>query len=170
MVINRFPDLTLAATLALSACTSPQLGGDGNTNFLGLGTKQTIGGVVGAAGGGLLGAQVGKSGSALNLAMVGLGVVGGGLLGSSIGKSLDEVDRQKAAAAAVKAEAAPIGKPIAWNNPATGHHGTVTAVRDGRNASTGQYCREFHTRVTVGDKTEQGIGTACRNPDGSWSM
>ncbi|MEI7605847.1 MAG: RT0821/Lpp0805 family surface protein [Rhodospirillaceae bacterium] len=162
--------LALTTALTSTACTSPQYGGDGTNNALGMGTKQTFGGILGAAGGGLLGAQVGKPGSALNLAMVGLGVVGGGLLGSSVGKSLDEIDRQKAAEAAKKAEVAPVGQTIAWNNPNTGHHGTVTAVRDGRNNATGQYCREFRTKVTVGDKSEQGVGTACRNSDGSWTL
>jgi surface antigen len=47
-----------------------------------------------------------------------------------------------------------IGETIAWNNPDTGHSGTVTATRDGY-ANNGDYCREFHRPVACGN-VEQG--------------
>ncbi len=34
----------------------------------------------------------------------------------------------------------------------------------------GQYCREFQQTVTIGGKTEEAYGTACRQPDGSWKI
>jgi surface antigen len=34
----------------------------------------------------------------------------------------------------------------------------------------GQYCREFTQSVTVGGKTEQAFGRACRQPDGAWKI
>jgi hypothetical protein len=32
------------------------------------------------------------------------------------------------------------------------------------------YCREFTQTVTIGNKTQQGWGTACLQPDGSWQI
>ena len=34
----------------------------------------------------------------------------------------------------------------------------------------GTYCREFQQTVTVGGRTEEAYGTACRQPDGSWKI
>ena len=65
----------------------------------------------------------------------------------------------------IQATAAPIGKTIAWNNRNTGNYGTVTPVREGTKASTGEYCREF--RRTIGG-TKQGYAVACRQGDGVW--
>jgi surface antigen len=42
-------------------------------------------------------------------------------------------------------------------------------VREGTSES-GKYCREFQQTVTIGGKTEQAYGTACRQPDGSWQI
>jgi hypothetical protein len=32
------------------------------------------------------------------------------------------------------------------------------------------YCREFQQSVTIGGVTQQGYGTACLQPDGSWEI
>ena len=34
----------------------------------------------------------------------------------------------------------------------------------------GRYCREFIQEIRVGNQVQQGYGTACRQPDGSWEM
>jgi len=141
-------------TLFTAACT-------------GHGPKETVGGLSGAALGGLLGAQFG-SGTG-KLATTGAGVLIGALVGSQIGKGLDDVDKLKANQAIQGAQVAPLNQTIAWNNPETGNSGTVTPVRDGT-TSTGAYCREFQQTVTVGGKTEEAYGTACRQPDGSWQI
>ena len=133
----------------------------------GQGEKQTLGTLGGAALGGLLGSQFG-SGSG-QLAATGAGVLIGALVGSEIGRSMDEVDRLKANQAINTAQAAPLGETIAWNNPETGNLGTVTPIRDGT-SSSGSYCREFQQTVTIGGKTEEAYGTACRQPDGSWQI
>ena len=132
-----------------------------------IGTKQAVGGLGGAALGGLLGSQIGSGRG--QLAATGAGVLLGALVGSSIGKSLDDVDRLKAEQAYSQAHTAPVGETITWNNPNSGNSGTVTPVRDGT-SSTGAYCREFQQTVTVGGKTENAYGTACRQPDGSWKI
>lgn len=131
------------------------------------GPRQTVGGLTGAALGGLLGAQFGSGRG--QLVTTGVGVLIGGLLGSEIGRSMDEVDRMQANRAVVQAQSAPIGQQIAWNNPSSGNYGTITPTRDGNSAS-GQYCREFQQTITVGGRTEQAYGIACRQPDGNWRI
>lgn len=131
------------------------------------GDKQTVGMISGAALGGLLGSQFGSG--AGKAAATGAGVFIGALIGSEIGRSMDEVDRMKANQAINTAHTAPLGETITWNNPESGHSGTVTPMRDGTSAS-GSYCREFQQTVTIGGKTERAYGTACRQPDGSWQI
>lgn len=152
---------TLTATVIIVFATAACQGQDGP------GTKQTIGGLGGAALGGLLGSQIGSGRG--QLAATGAGVLIGALVGSEIGRSMDDVDRLKAQQAYQSAQSAPVGETIAWNNPNTGNSGTVTPVRDGT-STTGAYCREFQQTVTVGGKTENAYGTACRQPDGSWKI
>ena len=131
------------------------------------GTKQTVGGLGGAALGGLLGSQFG-SGTG-QLAFTAAGAVLGGLVGSEVGRSLDEVDRMRAEEAQFQATGAPIGQTVVWSNPDTGNSGTITPVRDGT-ASSGEYCREFQQTVTIGGRTQQTFGTACRQGDGTWRV
>lgn len=133
----------------------------------GYGTKQTVGGLGGAALGGLLGSQFG-SGTG-QLAFTALGAVGGALLGSEIGRSLDDNDRRQASYATQQAQSAPVGQTIAWSNPNSGNHGTVTPLREGT-AANGSYCREFQQSVTVGGRSETAYGVACRQPDGTWEV
>ncbi len=133
----------------------------------GYGTKQTVGGLGGAALGGLLGAQFGSGKG--RLAATGAGVLIGALVGSEIGRSMDEVDRLKANEAVNRAHTAPIGQDIAWNNPDSGNYGTVTPTRDGTSTS-GQYCREFQQTVVIGGRAEEAYGVACRQPDGTWKI
>ena len=131
------------------------------------GTKQTVGGLTGAALGGLLGAQFG--GGKGQLATTAAGVLLGGLIGSEIGRSMDEVDRMKASQAISRAQVAPLGETITWNNPNNNHSGSITPTRDGYTES-GNYCREFNQTVTIGGKTQDAYGIACRQPDGTWRI
>ncbi len=133
----------------------------------GYGPKQTVGGLGGAAAGGLIGAQFG-SGSG-KLAATAAGVLIGALIGSEIGRQLDEADRIRANEAINRAHTAQIGQTITWNNPQSGNYGSVTPTREGT-SSTGAYCREFQQTIVVGGKSQQGYGTACRQPDGSWQI
>lgn len=133
----------------------------------GYGPKQSVGALGGAALGGLLGSQFGSGKG--KLATTAVGVLIGALAGSEIGRSLDRADRTYADRAVTRAQAAPLGETITWNNPKSGNSGTVTPVRDGTSAS-GQYCREFQQSITVGGKMQQGYGVACRQPDGTWRI
>jgi surface antigen len=56
-----------------------------------------------------------------------------------------------------------------WVNPDTGRAGVVAPTRTFNN-SQGQPCREFIQTIIIGDKEEQGYGTACRQPDGNWQV
>ena len=145
----------IAATLALGACE-------------GAGEKQTGGTLLGAVGGALLGAQVGDGKG--QLAAVAAGTLLGAVIGGEVGKTMDEVDQLRAQQAVEQAHAAPINETIAWNNPETGNAGTVTPVRKGSHPTTGAYCREYQTTVTIGGNTEEAYGTACQQPDGSWKI
>jgi surface antigen len=132
------------------------------------GHKEEIGGVLGAAGGGLLGAQVGHGSG--QLAATAAGAVIGMLVGSSIGRSMDEVDRMKQQQAAYAAlERAPSGTSTTWHNPDSGDSGSVTPTRTYQQPN-GTYCREYQQTVTIGGKTQQAYGTACRQPDGTWKV
>lgn len=155
-MLRRFIPVIVAAGL-LSACANSEYG-----------TKQTGGAILGGVGGAVAGAQFGKGTG--NLAMTAIGTLLGAYVGSEVGKSLDRADQQYAHQAGQRAfESAPAGQAVAWNNPDSGHSGTVTPTRT-YEASPGQYCREYQTSVSIDGRTEQAYGTACRQPDGSWKV
>ncbi len=56
-----------------------------------------------------------------------------------------------------------------WVNPDTGRSGAVVPIKTFTN-DQGQPCREFTSTITIGGKAEQGYGTACRQPDGTWQI
>jgi surface antigen len=131
----------------------------------GTGPKTAIGGLGGAAAGGLLAAALGGEGAG-----IAAGTILGGLLGGAIGDRLDAADREKANAAAARAlESVPSGQSVAWRNPDSGNTGAVTPVRTYQ-TSTGQYCREYTQTINIGGEKHQSYGTACRQPDGSWRI
>jgi surface antigen len=160
--MKKFAFVVMAvASLSLSACA---------TNGTGPGTwgsKQTIGTGAGALAGGLLGSQIGHGSG--QLWATGAGVLLGGLLGNEIGTSLDKADQAAAFQAQQSAYSAPVGQTITWNNPQSGHSGSFTPVRDGK-SSSGDYCREYQSTVTVGGQVKKAYGTACRQPDGQWKI
>ncbi|QQR68931.1 MAG: glycine zipper 2TM domain-containing protein [Alphaproteobacteria bacterium] len=146
----------LVAGVALTGCQSSSWG-----------QKQTVGTVVGAGGGALLGNQFGKGTG--NVALTALGAVAGAWLGNEIGSSLDNADRSALMQAENRAYSAPIGQQITWNNPQSGNSGVIVPVRDGQDGS-GAYCREFNQSIVVGGQRQNGYGTACRQPDGTWKI
>ncbi len=131
------------------------------------GEKQTGGALIGGALGGLAGSQIGSGKG--QLAATAAGALLGLFAGSEVGKSLDRADRLAAERAQQQAYAAPVGQQITWSNPNSGHSGTITPIRDGRDQA-GNYCREYQTTVTIGGRPQQAYGTACRQPDGSWKV
>ena len=144
------------ATFALVACTD------------GAGQKESIGTLLGAAAGGLAGAQVG-SGKGQLLATA-AGALLGAFVGNEVGKSLDRADKVAMGQTVQQSlETAPMGTTSSWQNPDSGNSGTVTPANTFQR-SDGAYCREFSQTISVGGRTEEAYGTACRQPDGSWKI
>jgi surface antigen len=154
--IRKITLAAVASAFLLAGCNTAEYG-----------NKQSIGTLMGAAGGALAGSQVGKGRG--QLVAVAVGTALGGLLGSEVGKSLDRADRAAIAQAEYRALEAPVGEPINWNNPDSGNYGQVQTVRDGR-ASSGAYCREYQHSISVGGRIQEAYGTACQQPDGSWKV
>ena len=125
------------------------------------------GALLGAVLGGLLGSQFGSGDG--KRAATAFGTLAGAAVGSSIGRSMDDLDRMKMQNAERLAYTAPLNETIIWNNPNTGNHGSFTPVRDG-STENGSYCREFQSEIIVGGKKQDGYGTACRQPDGTWRI
>jgi surface antigen len=166
--MRRYRVATVAAlVLVVGACTAPEASD--------IGPKQATGAAVGAVGGAVLGGLAGNAigGDGKNAVAIGtgaaLGGIGGLLLGSAAGESLDRADRLYAQQSWNRAMQGPLGEPIVWENPETGNSGQTVATRQGQLASSGIACREYTTKVKVGGKSETLVGTACQNPDGTWS-
>ncbi|MGE0564699.1 MAG: RT0821/Lpp0805 family surface protein [Pseudolabrys sp.] len=149
----------LAATLA--ACA-------GSPDGSGPGPRENTGTLLGAGTGALLGAAVAGRGTGNRLAGAAIGGLVGGLVGNRIGAALDEEDKKRAYAAEMDAlERGPSGAPVAWRNPDSGRYGTVVpgpAYQD-----TGRNCRSFTHTIYIDGKPQTARGTACRNPDGTWT-
>lgn len=91
--------------------------------------------------------------------------MGGGLVGSA-GVRLGDNDRRMALEAEYRAlEYTSAGKPVTWQG--SGGSGEVVAAQPYRVGS--QDCRQYSHALTVGGQQQTARGTACRNPDGSWT-
>lgn len=60
-------------------------------------------------------------------------------------------------------------QPSDWVNPDTGNSGGIVPVRTFTDSQGGP-CREFVTTIVIGGEQQQGYGTACRQPDGTWEL
>lgn len=151
----------VAVALTLAACAS-----DGPGPEAGPGPQQQGGTIFGAIAGGLMGASLGSSGGSRVAGAV-VGATAGGILGGAIGANLDERDRQRAYAAEMQAlEQSEPGEPVGWR----GHPGRYGTVVPGAYYETrGARCRDYSHTIFVDGRPQTTRGTACRNPDGSWS-
>lgn len=153
----------------LTACSQPMgRAGQGVTQGGSSINKQDIGTLAGAVGGGVIGSNVGKGKGAI------VGTIAGTLLGaavgSSIGSSLDNADMAAYNQTSQRAlNNAQNGQTLPWKNPQTGNSGAITPTNYYQN-DAGEYCREYTQSITVGGKKQEGHGTACRQPDGSWKI
>ena len=146
----------VALTLALAGCSANP------------GEKEAVGTLLGAIGGGIAGAQVGKGRG--KLVATGIGTLLGAAIGNEIGKSLDRADRLAMQRTTQQSlEKAKTGTTSTWKNPDSGNQGTITPKKTYKKPD-GTYCREFQQTVTIGGRTEEAYGTACRQPDGSWKL
>ncbi len=131
------------------------------------GSKQTIGTLLGGAGGAAIGSQFGKGNG--QLVGVAAGALLGAFIGNQVGSSLDKADQMYANKSAQQAfENGRSGNSSSWRNPDSGNSGTITPTRTYQ--QNGSYCREYTQTVVVGGKKQDAYGTACRQPDGTWQI
>ena len=155
--------IKLAATavlgLALAACA-------GNPET-GTGPRENTGTLVGALGGALIGSQIG-GGQGERVAAAVAGAAIGGLIGNRIGAAMDDEDKQRAYAAQMEAlERGPSGAPVSWKNPDSGRYGSI--VPGPAYDQRGMKCRSFTHTIYIDGRPQTARGTACRNPDGTWT-
>ena len=147
--------------LSLAACA-------GDPSGYGPGPKENTGTLLGAGSGALLGAAVAGGGTGNRLAGAAIGGLLGGLIGNRIGASLDDDDKQRAYAAQMDAlERSPSGAPVSWRNPDSGRYGTI--VPGPAYVEAGHNCRSFTHTIYIDGRPQTARGTACRNPDGTWT-
>lgn len=129
-------------------------------------TKQDTGLVVGGVAGGLLGNTVGR-GSGKVVATV-AGAFIGGVVGSEIGRSMDKQDKILAQQAELAAlERGRSGERTQWKNPDNGRYGEVVPLAPYKRGP--QDCRDYTHTIYIDGRPQAMRGTACRNPDGTWS-
>jgi len=150
-----------ALGLTLAGCA-------GSSDGSGPGPRENTGTLLGAGGGALLGAAVAGGGTGNRLAGAAVGGLLGGLIGNRIGASLDEQDRERAYAAQMDAlERGPSGAPVTWKNPDSGRYGTI--VPGPAYVDRGHNCRSYTHTIYIDGQPQTARGTACRNPDGTWT-
>lgn len=160
MFVTKLAAVT-AVALTLAACA-------GSPDGSGPGPRENTGTLLGAGTGALLGAAVAGGGTGDRLAGAAIGGLLGGLVGNRIGAALDEDDKRRAYAAQVDAlERGQSGVATSWKNPDSGHYGAV--VPGPAYASSGRNCRSYTHTIYIGGRPETARGTACRNPDGTWT-
>lgn len=142
------------------------LGGCANDPY-GAGPREGTGTAVGALTGALIGSAFGGgTGERVGAAVAGAAI--GGLIGNRIGASLDEEDRRYAYEAEMAAlEGGQVGAPVGWRNPGSGRYGNI--VPGPVYVQRGSRCRSYTHTVYIGGTPQVVRGTACRNPDGSWT-
>lgn len=148
----------LVSVLTLSSCTSASQTGEA-------GKKQTLAEKTRAAVSGIFGRKEDKgwSGGA-SLPLRGLAA------GSELGRLLDQTDMAYHQQSFDSALSSPLNAPVIWVNPENGHSGSVTSLRETRQASTGGLCRQYRQTITVDGQTETVSATACQNAGGVWQI
>lgn len=139
-------------------------GGSGGSGG-GLGWKQGLGTLGGGALGGWAGSQIG--GGTGKLAATAAGTLLGALIGNGVGSSLDKSDETYAWMEVQRSLSS--NQPLVWR----GHEsaGVVTPMRTlPKKKKSDETCREFHHKVFVGDREQEGVGRACLQRDGSWKL
>lgn len=119
-------------------------------------TKSETGAAVGATAGGAVGLAAGGTSGLL------IGAALGGLFGYGAGRQIEREDQRRMAAALDQ------NRPVTWTNP---HTGVVYVLQPTQSfTQRGQPCRNFHLEGDLERNEQNYVGTACRQPDGSWQI
>jgi surface antigen len=121
---------------------------------------EEVGAVLGGAVGGVVGSRVSDKNRPIAIVA---GTVIGAVIGAKIGRSIDETDRGCMGHAL---ELAGENSTVVWTNQATGVRYELTPTRNFGDKQNP--CREFRTIVSVGQKRESIVDTACRRGGGDW--
>lgn len=123
-----------------------------------------LGGALGGYGGSLIGDES-------ILVIVG-GALIGALVGYEIGNKLDKVDAMYSnqAQRIMLNTNLPIGKTIYWRNLQTGNYGSYTAVREGRNKDSNEFCKEYNVTTVIKGQRKDTYDIACLQPNGIWRV
>ena len=127
------------------------------------GPQESAGMVIGGMLGGLLGAQVEDS-DMREVAII-AGTLAGAAIGGRIGQSMDDTDRLRAGQTL---ETVRTGVSTAWHNPDSGIDYQFTPTRT-YERDTGP-CREYSVKARIDGRVQDVVGTACREPDGTWRV
>lgn len=148
--------------IVLAGATVAACAGDGMS-----GPRENTGTLIGAVSGAVIGSQFG-GGTGERVAAATAGALIGGLIGNRIGAALDDEDKRRAYEAQLQAlESGPPGAPVAWRNPDSGRYGSI--VPGPAYDQAGHKCRQYTHTIYVDGRPQTARGTACRNPDGTWS-
>lgn len=148
----------LVSVLALSSCTSASQTKEA-------GEKQTLAEKTRAAVSGIFGRKEDEGWSVgTNLPLRGLAA------GSELGRLLDQTDMAYHQQSFDRALSSPLNVPVIWLNPENGHGGSVTSLRETRQASTGGLCRQYRQTITIDGQSETIPATACQNAGGVWEI
>jgi len=152
---------------AAALCAAIAVGGCANTDRFGNAPKEGTGTALGAISGALIGSTIGgTAGDRVAAAVAGAAI--GGLIGNRIGAAMDDDDRRLAYQAQIDAleQGAP-GAPTSWRNPDSGRHGSI--VTGPVYVQRGLQCRGYTHTIYLDDRPQIARGTACKNPDGTWT-
>lgn len=131
-----------------------------------VGTREGIGAVLGAVAGTVAGAQYGTHGTTTRyLAMAGGGLLGA-LLGQQVGQGLDRAAQANQQMAFNRMMAT--GVPQQWQGQTTQGgwvQGGFQPIQQQQNG-----CRTYTQTIVVAGRTQQAVGTACPNFDGTWRI
>jgi surface antigen len=157
MNFGRVGGVTLVGLLLAACAGNPRTGA---------GPQENTGTLVGAVTGAVIGSQFGRGGGRVAAAVAGAAI--GGLIGNQIGAALDDDDRARAYEAQMQAlDSGAPGAPVSWRNEDSGRYGTVVpGPAYQRNAMT---CRQYTHTIYIDGRPQVARGTACRNPDGTWT-
>lgn len=152
MLVRKIGIVALVGVM-LSACTSDPT----------VGQKATLGTLAGAVSGAAIGSAFGGGNG--KIGAIAAGALIGGFLGNQLGARMDEADQRYYYGA--QYQALDTGAPQQWRNPQSGYYGDVQPGPV--QLVNSRQCRDYTSTIYIDGQPQTARGTACRNPDGTWS-